>query len=45
MNVDVVPYQESTGGGKAGGNALWNKFIGAGIELGAQYICMITPSR
>lgn len=49
MKIDVVignpPYQELTGGGQAGGKALWHNFIDNAKVINTRFISMITPSR
>lgn len=49
MKIDYVvgnpPYQLSTGGGKAGGTAIWPAFIDMSKSLNPEAIVMITPSR
>ena len=49
MKIDYVvgnpPYQLSTGGGKAGGTAIWPAFIDMSKYLNPEAIVMITPSR
>lgn len=49
MKIDYVvgnpPYQKDTGGGKAGGTAIWPAFIDMGKSLKPEAMTMITPSR
>lgn len=49
MKIDYIvgnpPYQKDTGGGKAGGTAIWPAFIDMGKSLKPETMVMITPSR
>lgn len=49
MKVDVVignpPYQESTGGGQAGGIPLYTDFVRLGHDLNPEYMSFVIPTR